>query len=95
MSHLIVSHFLRSSFLNYTYSQDLLGGLVIKTPYSQHRRPWFDLWSGNWIPHATTKSLHVTTKILCASAKTQCSKKKKKKYTYSNLTVLTDHSIGS
>ena len=26
--------------------------------------PRFRPWSGNWIPHATTKSLHITTKDL-------------------------------
>ena len=33
----------------------LLSDPGAKTPSSQHRGPGFDLWSGNWIPHATTK----------------------------------------
>ena len=32
------------------------------TPYSQCRGPRFDSWSGNYIPHAATKSLHTATK---------------------------------
>ena len=36
--------------------------LVVKTPRSQHRAPGFDLWSGNWIPRATSKILHATAK---------------------------------
>ena len=38
------------------FYSDLLGGLVAKTPYSQCRGPRFDPWSGNQIPHATTKT---------------------------------------
>ena len=36
------------------------GETVSKTPCSQ-RGPGFDPWSGNWIPPASTKSLHSTT----------------------------------
>ena len=35
--------------------------------------PGFDPSSGNWIPQATTKSLHVELKIAYATTKTQCS----------------------
>ena len=42
--------------------RDLPGGPVAETPCSQFRGPGFDPWSGNWIPHATTRSLHATTK---------------------------------
>ena len=38
------------------------GGSVVKTPCSQCRGPGFDPCSGNWIPHATTKSSHATAK---------------------------------
>ena len=41
------------------------GGPVGKTLHFQYRGPRFDLWSGNWIPHATTKSLHAAMKITC------------------------------
>ena len=37
-------------------------GPVAKTLCSQCRGPRFDPWSGNQNPHATTKSLHATTK---------------------------------
>ena len=36
-----------------------LGDPVAKIPSSPCRRPRFDPWSGNQIPHATTKILHV------------------------------------
>ena len=39
------------------------GGSVAKTLSSQCWGLGFDPWSGNQIPHATTKSLHATTKI--------------------------------
>ena len=32
------------------------GGPVAKTLYSQCRGPGFNPWSGNWIPHVTTKT---------------------------------------
>ena len=41
---------------------DFPGGPVAKTPGSQCRGPRFNPWLGNWIPHATTKSLHPTAK---------------------------------
>ena len=41
---------------------DFPGGSVGKTLRSQCTGPWFDPWLGNYIPHAATKSLHVTTK---------------------------------
>ena len=40
---------------------DLPGGPVAKTQRSQCRGPRFDPWSGNWIPHAATKSSCATT----------------------------------
>ena len=49
-------------------------GSVAETPRSQRRGLGFEPWSGNWIPHATTKSLHAATKdrrkILRATTKT-------------------------
>ena len=47
-------------YLNYVHG-DFPGGPVAKTPSSQCRGPGFDTWSGNWIPHATTKIEHATT----------------------------------
>ena len=44
-------------------SRDLPGGPVAKTPCSQCRGPGFNPWSGNWIPHAATKSLPATVKV--------------------------------
>ena len=41
---------------------DFPGGPVAKTPYSQCRGPGFNPWSGNWIPHASTKSSHAAVK---------------------------------
>ena len=35
---------------------------MAKTLCSQCRGLGFDSWSGNWIPHTTTKSSHATTK---------------------------------
>ena len=47
--------------------QDFPGGPVAKTLCSQCRRhgfnPWS--WSGNYIPHATTKSSHTAIKTQC------------------------------
>ena len=43
-------------------SQNFLGGPVAKMPCSQYRGSGFDSWLGNCIPHATMKSLHLTTK---------------------------------
>ena len=46
-------------YSNYNYYQDAAGefpsGPADKTRYSQCRRPGFDPWSGNQIPHVTTK----------------------------------------
>ena len=42
--------------------RDFPGGPVAKTLHSQCRGPRFDPWSGNWIPHAKTKSSHATAK---------------------------------
>ena len=52
---------------------------VAETPCSQCRGPGFDPWSGNWMPHASTKSPHATMadptchslKILHATTKTE------------------------
>ena len=33
----------------------------LKAPRSQCSRPRFNPWSGNWIAHVATKSLHATT----------------------------------
>ena len=41
---------------------------VAKSPHSQCRAPWFNAWSRNWIPHATTKS---SQKIPHAGIKTR------------------------
>ena len=40
---------------------DLPGGPGVKTPWSQCRGPRFNLWSGNQIPHVTTKSSHAAS----------------------------------
>ena len=42
--------------------ENFLGGLVAKTPSSQCREPGFDPWSGNYIPHAPSKSLQAPIK---------------------------------
>ena len=52
----------------------LLGGPVAKTPSSPCRRPTFDPWSGNQIPHATTKILHAASTDLLCRKKTQPTK---------------------
>ena len=36
---------------------DFPGGLVANTPCSQCRGPTFNPWSGNYVPHTTTKDL--------------------------------------
>ena len=41
---------------------NFLGDPVVKTLCSQCRGHGFNLWSGNWIPQATIKSLHALTK---------------------------------
>ena len=51
--------------------EGLPGGPVGKTLCSQGRGPRIHPWSGNWIPHATAKSLHATVKISKAATKTQ------------------------
>ena len=71
--------------------EDFVGGPhVAKMPHSQSRRPDFDLWSGNWIPHAATKSFHAPTKTQCS----QISKYYKKKEKEDGCMVLA-HSAGS
>ena len=45
--------------------KDFPGGPVAKTPCSQYRGPRFNSWSGNWIPHAATKSSHAGIKRSC------------------------------
>ena len=45
-----------------TTFRDFPGDLVAKTLHSQCRGPGFHPWSGNEIPHVTTKGLHVATK---------------------------------
>ena len=42
---------------------DFPGGPVSKALCSQCRGPGFNPWSGNYIPHAATKSSHATTKV--------------------------------
>ena len=37
---------------------DFSGGPEAETPHSQYCGPGFDPWSGNWIPHTTTKAQH-------------------------------------
>ena len=44
------------------------GGPVAKTLLCQCRGFGFDPWSGNWIPHAETKSLHATSKKISHTA---------------------------
>ena len=44
------------------YFGDFPHGPVAKLPSSQCKGPRFNPWSGNWIPHATTKSSHAITK---------------------------------
>ena len=44
--------------------RDFPGGPVAMTPCFQCRGLEFDPWSGNYIPHATDKSLHTSTKDL-------------------------------
>ena len=39
-------------------------GPVAVTPHSQCRGPGFNIWLGNWIPHASTKSSRAATKDL-------------------------------
>ena len=39
-----------------------LGGPAANTPHTQCKGSKLDLWLGNWIPHAATKSLHEATK---------------------------------
>ena len=50
-----------SSYVEFAFEnrslKDFSGGSVAKTPRSQCRGPWFNPWSGNWIPHATAKDL--------------------------------------
>ena len=71
---------------------DFPGGPVVETLSFRLRGPGFGSWSGNQIPHATTKSLHPATgrfhmpqqrlKTLRIATKTQCSQvnmKKKKR----------------
>ena len=42
------------------------------------REARFDPWSGNWIPHAANKSIHMATKIPSAVSKTWYSQINKK-----------------
>ena len=46
--------------------RDFPGGPVVKTPCFQCRAPGFDPWSGNYIPHAITKSPRAAAKIQCS-----------------------------
>ena len=48
--------FLFKKYLFRIYCRDFPGGIVAKTPCSQFRGPQFNPGSGNYIPHATTKS---------------------------------------
>lgn len=74
---------IHSRWLKGSEFQDLPSGLVAKIWLSQCWGTRFDPWSGNWIPHATAKALHGTTKdsrgpqqrskILCAATRTWCS----------------------
>ena len=45
------------------------GGPVAKAPLSQCRGPGFNVWSGNWIPHATANGSYSTTKTQCSQIK--------------------------
>ena len=43
---------------------DFPGGPVVTTLYSEGRGPGFYPWSGNTIPHATTKTQHISVQSL-------------------------------
>ena len=63
--------------------EDFVGGPhVAKMPHSQSRRPEFDLWSGNWIPHAATKSFHAPTKTQCSQISKYYKKKRKRRWAH-------------
>ena len=65
-----------TGIIEYVKRRDFPGGPVVKTPGSQCRRPGFNPWSGNWIPYAATKRMHITT--------TDFKKKKRKDLTCCN-----------
>ena len=53
--------------------QDFPDGPVAETLHSQCKRPKFDPWWGNKIPHASSKSLHDTTKhTTCGNEEPAC-----------------------
>ena len=45
------------------YLNNFPAGPVTRTLVSQYGEPGFEPWSGNWILHATTESLHAADKI--------------------------------
>lgn len=51
-------------------SRDFSGGLVAKTPHSQHRGPGFGSWWSQ-VPYAATKGLYATTKDPVCAVKTE------------------------
>ena len=48
-----------------------LGGPVARTLRSQRRRPWFDAWSRNSVPHVATSLYGTTKNILSAATRTE------------------------
>ena len=75
----------------------------LRLPTPNAEGPESDLWSGNWILHALTKSSHATIKkkkVPCAATKTWRSqinirifKKKRAKYTTGSATLLGNHTV--
>ena len=57
--------------------EDFPGGPVAKTLSSQCRSPGFEPWSGNYVPHAATRSLMPLLKISLTTTKTQYSQTNK------------------
>ena len=61
LSGYVIYHPIVCGLKEHTF-RDFPGGPVAKTLHSQCRGPRFDPWSGNNIPHATSKGLHAATK---------------------------------
>lgn len=51
------------------------GGLVASTPCFQYKGPGFDFWSGNRIPHVSTRVYILQPKILCAATRSSSAAK--------------------
>ena len=54
--------FILDNFYFKIVMRDFPGGPVAKTLHSQCMGPGFNIWSGNQIPHAATKSSHAAAK---------------------------------